>query len=87
MRDINGGEFREGGLAMLLCQVVEIGDGHIRVRIMNSHEELAVGASYDEVLGGLVADSELTAFEPLGGDRPPDPADDQADGVKTCSME
>jgi hypothetical protein len=64
MKDINGGEFREGGMAMLLCEVVAIEESGVRARVMNSTEELLVGAKHDEVLGGLVADSELTAFDP-----------------------
>lgn len=67
MKDVNGGELREGGLAMLLCEVVAIEDHGVRVRVMNSELEIQVGAKFDEVLGGsggAVADSELTAFEP-----------------------
>jgi hypothetical protein len=62
MLDINGGELRQGGLAQLLCEVVEISDQGVRLRVMNSDMDLFVGAKHDEVLGGLVADSELTAF-------------------------
>lgn len=65
MKDINGGELRAGGMAMLLCEVLAIDDVRVRVRVMNSELEIEVGAKYDEVLGGLVADSELTAFEPI----------------------
>jgi hypothetical protein len=62
MLDINGQELVEGGMAMLLCEILEIEPGQVRIRIMNSDMELAVGAKQDEVLGGMVADSELTAF-------------------------
>ena len=63
MLDINGGQLREGGMAMLLCEVVAIEAGHVLLRVMNSDLEISVGAKHDEVLGGLVADSELTAFD------------------------
>lgn len=79
MFDINGQEFREQGGALLLCEVLEIVPEGVRVRILNSDMELLVGAKQDEVLGGLVADSELTVFvETAAHSR-----DDQADGVKT----
>lgn len=89
MLDINGGELRTGGMAMLLCEVVDVDNDHVRVRVMNSELEIDVGVKRDEVLGGLVVDSELTAFDPTmdpgavvaAGD------DDQADGVKTWPME
>jgi hypothetical protein len=71
--DINGQEFREKGLAMLLCEVVAIEPEGVRIRIMNSEEEMLVGCKRDEVLGGLVADSELTVFDD--------------DGVKPCRTE
>lgn len=79
MLDINGQELRQGGLASLLCEVLEVEADHVRIRVMNSDMEMAVGAKHDEVLGGMVADSELTAFmeEPPALCR-----DDQADGVK-----
>jgi hypothetical protein len=64
MKDINGGELREGGLAMLLCEVLAIDGDGVRVRVLNSELEILVGIKHDEALGGLVADSELTAFEP-----------------------
>jgi hypothetical protein len=84
MKDINGQELREGGAAMLLCEILSIDQDHIVLRVMNSDLEIAVGAKHDEVLGGLVADSELTAFE----DPNPKPdLDDQADEVKLCRME
>jgi hypothetical protein len=72
MLDINGREFHEGGAALLLCEVLAIEPEGVRVRIMNSDMELLVGVKHDEVLGGKVADSELTAVL----------FDDQADGVK-----
>jgi hypothetical protein len=83
--DINGQEIREGGLAILLCEVIEIEPAGVRLRIMNSEIELSVGAKNDEVLGGLVADSELTAFT----ENPPvpAPADPGADGVAISSFE
>lgn len=91
MLDINGGEIREGGMAMLLCKVLAIDGEGIHLRVMNSEQELLVGAKQDEVLGGLVADSELTAFEPILQPAPIETSvaatDDQADGVKTCGME
>jgi hypothetical protein len=62
MLDINGQAIVEGGAALLLCEVLEIQPGCIRLRVMNSEMELAVGAKHDEVLGGMVADSELTAL-------------------------
>lgn len=62
MLDINGQEIRAGGHALLLCEVIEVDDDQVRIRVMNSEMELAVGCHHDEVLGGLVADSELTAF-------------------------
>jgi hypothetical protein len=34
----------------------------VRVRVMNSDLEILVGIKHDEVLGGWVADSELTAL-------------------------
>ena len=64
MLDINGGELREGGMAMLLCEVRVIGEASVRVRVMNNDLEILVNAKHDEVLNGLVADSELTAFNP-----------------------
>lgn len=85
MKDINGGELRERGMAMLLCEVVAIEEKCVHLRVMNSDLEIAVGAKHDEVLGGLVADSELTAFEPAPANNFQN--DDQADGVKTCQME
>jgi hypothetical protein len=82
MLDVNGQELREGGMAMLLCEVVKIAADHVAVRVLNSEMTLAVGAKQDEVLG-LVADAELTAFAEISA---PDP-DDQADGVKLGAME
>jgi hypothetical protein len=64
MLDINGQELRQGGLVLLLCEVAEISAEGVRIRVMNSDMELLVGVKHDEVLGGLVADSELTAFHP-----------------------
>jgi len=65
MKDINGRELRAGGAAMLLCEVLAIDDAEgVRLRVMNSDLEILVRAKHDEVLGGFVADSELTAFDP-----------------------
>lgn len=85
MLDINGQEIREGGLAMLLCEVLEIDPTGVRIRIMNSDLEMVVGAKHDEVLGGMVADSELTAFIEGPADQVQD--DSQADGVKISGFE
>jgi len=50
---------------MLLCEVLAIDDAEgVRLRVMNSDLEILVRAKHDEVLGGFVADSELTAFDP-----------------------
>lgn len=81
MLDINGQELREGALAMLLCQVLDIGEDSVRVRVLNSELEIDVGAKHDEVLGGLVADSELTAFEGAAVSSQPSVVSDD-DGVK-----
>lgn len=81
MLDINGAKLEVGALAQLLCEIVSIDEEGIRVRIMNSSEELLVGIKHDEVLGGDVADSELVAFE-----APPARAID-IDGVRQCQME
>lgn len=62
MKDINGDELVKGAAALLLCEILSIEQHQVVVRIMNSDTELAVGTKHDEVLGGLVADSELTAF-------------------------
>jgi len=69
MKDINGGEIRQGGMAMLLCEVLAIDDAGVRVRVMNSDLEILVGTKHDEVLGGAIVDSELTVFEPLAEDK------------------
>jgi len=90
MKDINGHELREGAAALLLCEVRSIEQHQVIIRIMNSDTELAVGTKHDEVLGGLVADSELTAFDVSDAHLQRDLAidiDNQADGVKTCRME
>jgi hypothetical protein len=62
MLDINGQELREGGAALLLCEIVAFEPEGIHVRIMNSDMSILVGVRNDEALGGLVADSELTAL-------------------------
>jgi hypothetical protein len=62
MLDVNGQELHERGAALLLCEVIAIEPEGVRIRIMNSDMELLVGVKRDEVLGGQVADSELTAF-------------------------
>jgi hypothetical protein len=86
MLDINGGTIREGGLAQLLCHVVTIipNEGVV-VRVSNSTQDLMVGVRHDEAFGGYVADSELTAFEPLDGEHHIDQSDH--DGVRLCPME
>jgi hypothetical protein len=84
LKDINGQELREGAPAMLLCEILSIDDDLVVLRVMNSDLNVAVGAKYDEVLGGLVADSELTAFDVVTS---APSADDQADEVKRCPME
>jgi len=86
MLDINGQELRAGEPAQLLCEVVEITKAGIRVRVMNSTMELLVGASQDEVLGGLVADSELTAFEHQNA-APAVQTREEADGVAISRFE
>jgi hypothetical protein len=63
MLDINGHEINEGGAGLLLCEILAIESGGVRIRIMNSDLEMLVGAKHDEVMGGMVADSELTAFQ------------------------
>ena len=89
MLDINGQELREGGMALLLCEVLAIELDGVRIRVMNSEMELGVGAKHDEVLGGLVADSELTAFVEFPQNDAPGRvhADSQADGVKISRFE
>jgi len=64
MKDVNGGDLRVGGMAMLLCEVQQIDADGVHLRVMNSELDVLVGFKHDEVLGGLVADSELTAFIP-----------------------
>lgn len=59
--DVNGQELHKGGLALLLCEILDIEPDTVRIRIMNSDVELGVSVKCDEVLG-RVADSELTAF-------------------------
>jgi hypothetical protein len=86
MKDINGQELREGGSAQLLCEILSIEDGQIVLRVMNSDTTLAVGTKHDEVLGGLVADSELTAFDEVPSFIIPS-LDNQADGLKAWPME
>jgi hypothetical protein len=85
MLDINGQALHEGDTAQLLCEVTDISDRGVLVRVMNSELELMVDAKHDEVLGGLVAGSELTLFETANNLKRDDPAcsrDDPADGVK-----
>jgi len=63
MRDINGQELVAGGAAQLLCEILEVApDEGVRVRILNSEQELLIGCKYDEALGGHVADSELAVL-------------------------
>lgn len=74
--DVNGQELRKNGLALLLCEIVEIEPELVRIRIMNSDVELGVCVKSDEVLG-RVADSELTAFVESA---PPAEKDEQVAG-------
>jgi hypothetical protein len=76
--DVNGQEFRKGGLALLLCEVIELEGDLVRIRVMNSEMELAVGVSHDEVLGQL-ADAELTVFV----EAPPAPLAEDPENVTT----
>jgi hypothetical protein len=85
MLDINGQPIEEGRLALLLCEVLAIEPDGVRIRIMNSDMELSVGAKVDEVLGGMVADSELTAFVETPAE--PEHDDSQADEVKILRFE
>jgi len=77
VKDINGQELHKGGAGLLFCEIIEISEEGVLVRIMNSDLQLLVGSKHDEVLGGTVADSELTAFveaaEPDGLETPPAP--------------
>jgi hypothetical protein len=77
MKDINGQELREGSAALLLCEVIAIEPAQIVVRVMNSDMQLAVGTKHDEVLGGDVADSELTALSEVAASEP--------DPIKPCA--
>jgi hypothetical protein len=87
VKDINGQDIRKGDLVQLLCEVIAVEDAAgVHVRVMNSETEMLIGCKQDEVLGGAVADSELTGFEEAPTAVGPD-ADDQADGVKLCPME
>lgn len=81
MLDINGQTLAKGCPALLLCEVVEIDESGVRIRVMNSEMELLVGASHDEVLGGLVANSELTAFLE---NRPAEIEDKHEDDLRSC---
>ncbi len=74
MLDINGNDLREGDVARLLCEIVSIEPRGIAVRIMNSDIVLYVGTKRDEVLGGEVADSELTKFETVESSAKSSPA-------------
>ena len=87
MKDINGVELRKGGEALLLCEILDVDDGGVHLRIMNSDHEILVGCKYDEVLGGIVADSELTAFHADPVEAAVGLCDDHADGVKIGTME
>ena len=84
MLDINGSPLLPGSPASLLCEILAVEDDHVRVRVMNSELEIAVGVKHDEVLGGLVADSELTAFEPSAVSSQPSAPDED---VRRSSME
>jgi hypothetical protein len=73
MKDINGAELRTGDTASLLCEILDITEHGVAVRVLNSTQDLLVGCKHDEVLGGLVADSELTLFERLPVPASPEP--------------
>lgn len=86
MLDINGQAICEGHPALLLCEVLEVTPTYVRVRVMNSELAIDIGVKNDEVLGGLVADSELTAFLEDGAtNRPLDSA--ESDGVAISAFE
>jgi hypothetical protein len=92
MLDINGQELSEHDLVQLLCQIVEVREDAVRIRILNSEQELEVTASHDEVLG-LHTSPELSKFD--GDDKTIEkcfardilPDDSQADGIKAWPME
>jgi len=93
MLDVNGQELREGDLVQMLCEIVSIDgeDEGVRVRILNSEQELLVTAHDDEVLG-RVASSELmkvdVARHPEAVKEAADLGfDSQADGIKLGTME
>lgn len=84
MLDINGQELSEGNLVQILCEIVTIDEAGVRVRILNSEQELLISVSQDEVLG-LHASSELSRFD---GPRPAEQSlPDDMDGVKPWPME
>lgn len=74
MLDINGELLEKGGTASLLCEILDVSEQGVHIRVMNSDHELLVSASHDEVLGGLVASSELTAFLAPSRDQDSKPA-------------
>jgi hypothetical protein len=62
--DINSRELKAGDTAQLLCEILDVREPGVLVRVLNSEVQLLIGAKRDEALGGLVADPELTLFEP-----------------------
>jgi len=84
MLDINGQELRVGDNAQLLCEIFSVTPEGIGVRVLNSDMMLLVTVKEDEVLGGKVASSELTAFVQQA---PSVPADATNEEVKPGRME
>jgi hypothetical protein len=84
MLDINGKKIEQGGLVLLLCEVIAIELAGVRIRVMNSETDLYVGANHDEVLGGMIVDSELTAFAEADA---PNRVQSEADGVAISRFE
>jgi len=84
--DINGQEISKGGMVLLLCEVLDLEPGCVRIRVMNSEMQLGVGTHHDEVLGGTVADSELTAFFP-DQNQDQQPGGPESDGVAVSRFE
>jgi hypothetical protein len=75
--DINGQPLRQGRDALLLCEILDITERGVHLRVRNSTEEMLVSITHDEVLGGLVAGSELTAFLETENESKPDPRADE----------
>ena len=75
--DINGQPLVAGKDALLLCEILDITEHGVHLRVRNSTEEMLVSITHDEVLGGLVAGSELTAFLEEEHASKPDPGADE----------